>query len=202
MAGDVNWVQILQIGGLAGVISAIINGGVKEFFEWNERKRKARYLALRVSLILERYYHACADRAGDINEYLDSRSNGGSNEVGLPDLAEYPSDAVSWVYLDQGIADEVLSFPAELSAINEGIYYNVNMDFDPDGPNSEWTLEPLYEMAFKTISLARRVREAHGLSTQNRTKASEVRLLERQKHFLDKLEARRQAYAKAGSLPL
>lgn len=180
----ITWIQILQVGGLAGVISALIGGGVKEFFEWQERKRKARYLALRLSLIFEEYYHACADQIYDIESFHSSGGNAGSNDVGLPKLADYPLDANAWIYLDESVADHVLSMPASIRAIDEAIIFNANLDFQPDGPDPECTLEPLFEMAFRSIRLARRIRSTHGLSEANRTQESEVRLKERQERFL------------------
>jgi hypothetical protein len=130
----ITWVQVLQVGGLAGVISALFGGGVKEFFEWRERKRKARYLALRLSLVLEDYYHACTDRVYDIGNYHSSRGTIGRHDVGLPDLADYPVDPIAWMYLNQTIADEVLSLPAAIRAIDEGIKFHVNLDAPQDKP--------------------------------------------------------------------
>jgi hypothetical protein len=188
----ITWVQILQVGGLAGVVSALFSVGVRELFEWLERKRRARYLALRLSLVLEDYYHACTGRVYDIENYHSSEGDIGRNDAGLPDLADYPADPVAWMYLNNSIADEVLSLPAAIRAIDEGIHFDINLDRQPDGPDPELTLEPLYEMAFRSIELARRVRLTHGLSETNRTRESEVRLKENQERLLQALRERRE----------
>lgn len=192
----ITWVQILQVGGLAGVISALFSalfgGLVKEFFEHRERTRKAQHLALKLSLVLESYYHACRDRVYDIENYHSSYANAGSNDVGLPDITEYPDDPVAWVYLEKTVADEVLSFPAAIQAIDEGIKFNAYSDHMPDGPDPEWTLEPLYEMAFRSIELARRVRSEHRIVETNRTHESETHLKQSRDRFLTKLTEQRE----------
>lgn len=190
----INWIQIFQVGGLAGIlagiISAFVNGGIKEFLEHRERKRKARFLALQISLILENYYHACAERLYDIENFRGSNGHGGSNEVGLPDIADYPSDPSSWLYLKSEIADEVLSFPSVIRSVNSGISFNVWFDSDMDGPDPRWTLQPLYETAFRTAELVRRVRQEQGLPATNRTLESEKHLNEKQQQFLSWLRER------------
>jgi hypothetical protein len=190
------WLQILQVVGLAGavsaVVSALITGGVKEFLEWRERQRKVRYLALRIALVLEAYYHACADRIADIENFHSSRGAMGSNDVGLPDIPAYPADSAEWTVLDPSIVDEVLSLPTAICAIDDGIAFSLHMDFSPDGPDPDMTLGPLYEMAFRSIALARRVRPTHGLSEISRTRESEFRLRERHERFLQAQAAERQ----------
>lgn len=181
----INLLEILQVGGLAGIISALFSGGIKESFEWMGRKRKARYLALRISLALEAYYNACRDRAYEIEDFHSSRGEVGKNHVGLPIIAEYPADPEAWMYLNTNIVDEILSLPASIQAIDESIYFNVNMDSLPDGPDKEWTLEPLYEMAFRSIDLARRVRSSAGLSNTKNTIDSEIRLAKDHRDFLN-----------------
>ena len=66
--------------------------------------------------------------------------------MGLPPLSEYPADPNSWIYLDQETVDEILSFPAEIDAINEGIDFNINVICDPDGPDPDLTIKPLYDI--------------------------------------------------------
>lgn len=188
----ISWIQILQVGGLAGVISALISGGVKEIFEHLERRRKARYLALRLALILENYYRACADRIYDIDLHIGSNGAAGNNFAGFPKLVAYPDDPIAWIYINQGVADEVLNLPAEIAAINDGINFNIGMDMDPDGADPDITLKPLYEMAFRSIALARKVRSKHKLSKTNRTAESEQQLRGHQEKFLKELRAREQ----------
>lgn len=193
MDGSISWLQILQVGGLAGVVSAIFGGGVKEYFEWRERKRKARHFALKLALTLENYYHACAERIYSIENYHGSNGNVGSNDVGLPVIAEYPVDQAGWIYLDQSVADEVLNLPAEIKAINSGVYFNADLDSNfPDGPDPEWTLEPLYQMTFKAIDLARRIRSSHGIADISRNKESEIRLKNRYNSFRNEQDEKRE----------
>lgn len=200
----ITWLQIFQVGGFAGIISALFSalfgGVVKEFFEWRERKRKAQYLALKLSLVLERYYYACTDRVYDIENYRSSNGHGGSNDVGLPDITEYPDDPIAWIYLDKTLADEVLSFPAAIQAIDEGIRFNAYWDSMPDGPDPKCTLEPLYEMALRSIELARRVRSKHDIVETNRTRESEAQLKQSRDRFLTKLTEQRERRQQATPL--
>lgn len=184
--------QILQVGGLAGIISALFSGIVKEYFDWLGRKRKGRYLALKISLVLESYYHSCRNVANDINDHHNTLGEVGKNFVGLPKFEKYPEDSEVWIYLDPNIVDEVLSFPAKIKAINESIFFNVNMECEPDGPNREYTLEPLYEIAFKSIDLARRIRSSANLSNIKRTVISEKNLKETQEKFSQDQAKRRE----------
>jgi hypothetical protein len=190
---SITLLQILQVGGLAGVVSALVGGVINEYFEWRDRRRKVRYLALRISLILEKYYNDCAGRVVDIENFISSRGAVGANEVGLPKPADFPEDPVAWIYLDESVTDEVLSLPAAIRSLNEGIWFDVDMDGAPGGPDPTWTLGPLYEMAFRSIRLARRVRSMHGLSEIHRTDESEKWLRESREKFEKRREFRRRS---------
>lgn len=187
------WKGILQIVGLAGIVSAVVTAGIRWWFEWQDRNRRARYLALRVSLVLEDYFNDCANRALEIETYIGSRGMGGTNYAGLPPPPEYPDDQASWMFLNQHVAEEVLNFPAQLRATNDGILFDIYMDADPEGPDPEWTLRHLYRVAFDTIALARLVREEHGLPSIARTERKEKDLKECHSEFEERLAAARQS---------
>lgn len=187
------WTDILQIVGLAGIVSAVVTAGIRWWFEWQDRNRRARYLALRVSLVLEGYFNDCADRALEIETYIGSRGMGGTNYAGLPPPPEYPDDQASWMLLNQQVAEEVLSFPAHLRALDDGISFDIYMDGDPEGPDPEWTLRHLYGVAFDTIALARRVRATHGLPGITRTERKEKDLKECQAEFEERLASARRS---------
>ncbi|ODM42800.1 hypothetical protein [Cereibacter johrii] len=191
--GGIALVQVLQIGGLAGVISAVVAASIKEHFDGRERARKAQFLALRLSLALETYFRICVDRIFDIEDFRGSRGNGGDNHVGLPAFVAFPPDSDDWRYLKHSITDELLNFPSEVRAIDESIHFEVFMDGRgaDDGPDPEITLKPLYEVAFRSIELAKKVRDQHALPEVERARALEGRLLEKQTAFLDHLQRER-----------
>lgn len=199
LGGEMNleaipWLEILGVGGLAGVVSALFTGAIREYFRWRDRKRHARYLALRLSLILEDYYHRCVAAVYDIHNYQSSSGYLGDDISGLPPVPEYPADGEAWVYLAPGIADEILSLPARVQETNAGISFIRQLsEATPDD-----TLEPLYDMAFMAIDLARRVRVAHKLPSASRTQDSEARLREDHSRFQSRLEAYHERQEAAG----
>jgi hypothetical protein len=165
--------EILKIGGLAGVVSAFFGALFKEASEWMERRRKARFLALKLSVLLEEYFRACTDRLSDIEIYVSSHGQAGEIIVGLPDFPELPSDtAAAWLYLKPDVADAILGLPIEIRLLDDGIRFNTDMDGGPD-VNPDWTLEPLCKVALETLDLAKRTRRLHWLKRLTRTSDTE-----------------------------
>lgn len=182
--------EILKIGGLAGVISALAGVLFKEAFEWRERHRKARFLALKLSVLLETYFRACTDRLSDIHNYVSSGGHAGENIVGLPDFPELPVDtAAAWLYLKPDVADAILGLPIEIRILDDGIRFNIDMDGDPN-VDPDWTLEPLYDVALKTLDLAKQTRRRHWLGHLTRTSDTERWVTEARDKLADKMAKR------------
>lgn len=93
MEEAITWVEVLKVGGLAGVISAVIASLLREVSGYLDRRRQARYLALRLSLLFERYFYTCVRHIDDLRDYVSSRGNAGDITPGLPKVPEYPSDS-------------------------------------------------------------------------------------------------------------
>lgn len=186
----ISFIQILQVGGLAGVVSAIVGGLVREISSWSERKRKAKFLALKLALLLEGHFRTCVDQVDDLENFISSRGSAGDNKPYLPEFGELPLDADAWLYLHRKAAEEVLNFPARIEAINAAIEDDFFYGNDPTGPDPDVTLVPLYKHLFAALDLARYVRRKHRLGELTRTQSTEARMLERQNRLKERMHAK------------
>jgi len=94
-------------------------------------KREARYLAQRLSIILEKFAVDCANVVAD-NELADSSGGtAGERHSSLPIFGSFPSDA-DWKAIDPDLMDRVMSMPNELELAGQkiGFWWNVVGDED------------------------------------------------------------------------
>ena len=73
------------------------------------RKKQRQYLALRVAVSLEDYARQCMEAIHDVELHTATNGEIGQPGLGMPALAEYPSDA-PWDLFDSEVANRILSF--------------------------------------------------------------------------------------------
>lgn len=155
------WAQVIAI--LLG------NGLVTYMLTWRREARRdaaskdrdARYIALRITAILERFAYECADliSTNDGANPYDEQSPGGTTK--LPSLREYPSDA-DWKALDPSLASRALSLPTEIEVSRGYISFWWDGPGDQDAMLCE-TSEQAGKCGFRAWSLALDLRRKYNL---------------------------------------
>ncbi|MGG7468645.1 hypothetical protein PYS58_06215 [Chryseobacterium indologenes] len=109
-----------------GLIGVLVGSGISWFQSYwstqREAKKNARYLAIRVVCILDKYMEDCAEVVKDTGLFEGQRSAEGCLEpqVEIPAIPKYPDD-VDWKSIDHDIMFQLLSFPTEIEDGNRVI---------------------------------------------------------------------------------
>jgi len=100
--------------------------------DFQKERREARYLALRVAVVLEGFSIACANIISDNKTYARAEECFGSTRSQLPPAPEYPTD-VDWKSLSPDLSAQALSFINEipLSAHAIEFMYDVEPELVP-----------------------------------------------------------------------
>ena len=129
---DLSWANVWTVAATTGIFTTVLNQGLGWSRElWASKRRKnteARYLVMRIAVLLEEFVIRCLNRAW----HDDAELSEGGRSLGynLPPLAPYPPDSGDWKSFhdhDPKLADQVLSFPnqitsAELSCQFQGMH--------------------------------------------------------------------------------
>jgi hypothetical protein len=155
------WIELLKIGG-TGVVAATLTVGlnwlVARRTEHAKLERDARYLAIRVSVVLERFALDCAEFAGDNDLHRRSDGAAGQHRASVPSIAAYPTDA-DWKALPQDLLAECLSLPTEIEQTSRGIDFV--SDVAPDDAPAACD-EACAALGLRALDLAKRLRGRYG----------------------------------------
>ncbi|KQR95192.1 hypothetical protein ASG01_04895 [Chryseobacterium sp. Leaf180] len=120
--------------GLLGVLIGSSLSWMQSY--WTSKKetnKSARYLAIRLVCILDKYMEDCASVIKDDGLFEGQRSSEGCLEpqVISPPVPKYPED-IDWKSIDHNLMFEILSFPSEIEDGNRMISASNNIAFPPD----------------------------------------------------------------------
>ncbi|MFH6946664.1 hypothetical protein [Flavobacterium sp. FlaQc-50] len=124
-----------------GLIGVLIGSGISWFQTYwiNKRteNRNAKYLAIRVVCILDKYLEDCADVIKDDGLSFGQRTPEGylKPQVKVPPPPIFPDD-VDWKSIDHELMYKILSFPSDIEAGDRIIDFTDNISSPPDF--SEW----------------------------------------------------------------
>jgi hypothetical protein len=117
------WLEISKLF-FAGLTAAVVTHAGTWLRETSKdkavREREAKYLALRLAVILEQFSFSCAGLLSDNKLARRSRGHSGTQRNIIPDLKEYPMDA-DWKSIDATLAERTLSFVNEVNISNDNI---------------------------------------------------------------------------------
>lgn len=115
------WLELLKLFG-SGVVAA---SAAQILVWWREARndravlgRDARYLAIRLAVILEEFAFACASLLDDSKTARRSGGYLGQRSTRLPELKPYPTDA-DWKTLKPSLLDRALTFINEVHVAAE-----------------------------------------------------------------------------------
>lgn len=127
------WSTIFATALSTGLATALLNQGIGWWRETASQKstleRDARYLAIRVAVILERFAIDCADAIADQDLFSSSSGHAGRRHATIPKLAEYPSDA-DWKALRADLLASALTLRNEISLSDSKISFWEEIDRD------------------------------------------------------------------------
>jgi hypothetical protein len=157
--------------GLIGVIlGALLTGLIPWIREWRlehlKRDREARYLAVRVVCILDRFIEECAEVV--IDDGLDCGQPNPEGEleaqVDLPIEPAFPND-VDWKSINRFIMYEILSIPSDTQRARRRISGASEFAFPPD--YKEFFEERQYQFAcigLKAAAAVKQLRETYEIN--------------------------------------
>jgi len=107
--------------GAAAVSIGVATGFSNQLFSWGREvwgertatERDARYLAIRLAVMLERFALDCAGALSEQDMYTSSKGSAGVAHYKLPELATYPDEA-DWKSLRPDLLARVLTLRTEL----------------------------------------------------------------------------------------
>jgi hypothetical protein len=127
------WIEVLKLILGTGIVAAIVT----QLISWIRESRKelisstrdARYLAIRIAVILEGFAIACAESISQYDFYKQSAGHAGKRHGVLPQLQDYPADA-DWKALDPALGARALTLRNELPLSDSAIEFWENVDRD------------------------------------------------------------------------
>lgn len=130
-----------------GLIGVLIGSSISWFQTyWTNKQienKNAKYLAIRVVCILDKYLEDCADVVNDDGLSYGQRTSEGCLEpqVKIPAPPIFPDD-VDWKSIDHELMYKILSFPSDIIAGNKIINFSTDIASPPDF--EEWFEERRY----------------------------------------------------------
>jgi len=133
----VPWDKLIDAGviGLTVTVILALVGWISSVLkEWMDRRRKARYLAVRIVPIIDQFLNDCSACLGD-----DGLLFGNADENGytpprekLPSTPDYPDD-IDWLSIDHKIMYGLLLLPHQVKSATESILWmDLNVSTPPD----------------------------------------------------------------------
>lgn len=189
-----NWTEFLTLTASAGLLSAGLSASIAAFGAWLARRRQARYLALRLAVQMDAYFHTCKDRLSEIESYNASGGHAGRQYFSVPLPPEPPADDTGWVNLDPKLSDRALSFRARVDYMNVVIRDDLEHDVAPPGDEDTLrTLTFLYEAAQDAYILAQDLRHEYDFNQLDHSHKSYDYLVEaKTRHTARVLEEEKQ----------
>jgi hypothetical protein len=124
--------NIALVSVLSGFLGVVVGVVMPISREWLARSRDARYLAIRIVCILDRYVEDCASTAIDSGEEDSEGFN--VARVQAPQSPIYPSD-VNWKSIDRSMMYKLLSLPA---SADRAANYLRGVSENDGPPYDEW----------------------------------------------------------------
>ncbi|WP_330746940.1 hypothetical protein [Chryseobacterium sp. CP-77] len=120
-----------------GLVGVLVGSGISWFQSYwtsqSEAQKNARYLAIRIVCILDKYIEDCAEVVKDDGLFEGQRSaqNCLVPQIKIPSVPNYPDD-IDWKSIDPDLMFELLSFPSEIEDGNRIINAANLIAYPPD----------------------------------------------------------------------
>lgn len=155
---------------LGGCLGVVIGSGFSWWMHRESIQRKARYLAIRVVCLLDKYLEDCVSVVKDDGLCYGSRTEDGCLEpqVACPSAPNFPDD-IDWKSINYDLMYEILSFPSDIEAADGVISHTWDhVAFPPD--YEEGFEERAFQYAKLGITahkLAQKIRDQYEIPPRN-----------------------------------
>ena len=180
-----------------GLLGAIIGSAFPWWMNKQSMQSKARYLAIRVVCLLDKYLEDCVSVVKDDGLCYGSRTEDGclAPQVACPSTPNFPDD-IDWKSINYDLMYEILSFPSDIEAA-DGIIQHT-WDFAAFPPDYEEGFEErafqYAKLGLKAYDLAKKLRDQYQIPARNYSDWDPVSEL---KSDLEKIENRRKKHAES-----
>jgi hypothetical protein len=126
--------------GLIGVVLGFILNVFKDWFNLHlNRTERAKYLAIRVTVVLEKFAHDCLEVARDDGHIVEPDEHGCLQFSTSYVMISYGSLDVDWKSLPLDLMYEILNLPSQVAAAIDKI--NIVAEYGSGPPNYEEEIE-------------------------------------------------------------
>lgn len=146
----------------SALVAAIIALAGQHLLNHFDRKKAARYLAIRTVCIFDKYLADCTEVVSDSGE--PDQDGFTYPSVTLPHVPTFPDD-VDWKSIDHPLMYDILSFPSDVVAANEAISHDWDMNYDPPdfSDNFEYRAKHYARLGLQAHALAKRLRTTYDI---------------------------------------
>jgi hypothetical protein len=173
------------------VLGAFIALGGSWFFTSRDNEKAARYLAIRVVCVLDKFMEDCLAVVTDDGLCYGQRTPEGYKrpQVDSPGSPVYPDD-VDWKSIDHDLMYEILSFPSDVEAGDNAISFIWrNVATEPDFDEYFETRAFRYaQLGLKVSELVEKLRRKYGIKPKTYDNWNPVAELKKE---LEKMQSRR-----------
>lgn len=168
------------------------------FFSSRDTEKSARYLAIRLVCLFDKYIEDCVAVVRDDGLCYGSRTQEGylDPQVVSPGQPAYPND-VDWKSINHDLMYEILSFPSEVEAGDSSISFSWHISSPPDF--DEFFEDRAFHYAqfgLRAYELAQKLRKKYGIREKDYSEWNPVAVL---KEELEKIRIRQAQYAERNS---
>lgn len=173
----------------SALFASVLTLSVNYLLSRVKRGRAARYLAIRVVCIFDKYLEDCVSVVWDNG---DEASDGCLEpKVRAPGPPSLPND-VDWKSIDHNLMYEILSFPSDVEAADRDIAFTWdNMAFPPNYEEA-FTERAFYYAQFglRAYELAKKIRKIYRIPSKHYEDWNPVSVLERRLQEIKKSRTR------------
>jgi len=187
MSDDIRGPVISAIAGfLAVLVGTAVVPWVREYFS---RRQAARYLAIRMVCILDKYVDDCAAVTSDWGS--ENQEGFSEPQVSLPPMPSYPKD-VNWHSIEYSLMYDILSLPTAADKARS-IVSGASEFADPPDYQSffETRTRQFAALGLKAFELTKRLRKRYHIPDIDRTDWDSVGHINEQLQKLKEIEERR-----------
>lgn len=152
-----------------GLAAAVFNQAIQWLRDYRARKRAGTDFALKSAAILERFAHACLDRASDLDRHAQLGHDPSNIRLDFPSLEEFPENQDGWLGLPKAQAATLINLRLELENKRRQCANDAWFEAPPDAIST-------YEKANTILAadawfVARGLRETFGLPSHGKIDA-------------------------------
>ncbi|WP_108461339.1 hypothetical protein [Devosia naphthalenivorans] len=145
----------------AGILSALVTGAIGWSISFFDRRAKASYLALRLSIALERFAASVVQAL-----FADQNAKSSGGQIGddllyVPPIEEYPEAEEVWPTLNLHLANRALTFRLMIQQSNRGIRETYEI-LGEEG--QDLALKDASRLAHEAVILSRDLRHSYSLA--------------------------------------